>query len=110
MTPEDVDSPPAISLGTDISDPRLLILSSAIKDMLSTSLSELNTTISLLATNFQTFSQRFSPMQPSPRYRGGSSPSSHYLEGAVSITTAASAFDRPTAGTGITHLPHHSDQ
>ena len=108
-TPEDVDSPPAICLGIDSSDPRLLILSSAIMDMLSTSLSELNTTISLLATNFQTFSQKFSPMQPSPRYRGGCSPSSRYREGTVSITTAASAFDRPTAGTGITHLPHHSD-
>ena len=108
-TPEDVNSPPAISLGTDISNPRLLILSAAIKDTLSTSLSELNTTISLLATNLQTFSQKFSPMQPSPRYRGGSSPSSRYREGAASITTAASAFDRPTAGTGITYLPQHSD-
>ena len=108
-TPEDVDSPPAISLGADKSDPRLLILSSAIKDTLSTSLSELNTTISLLATNYQTFSQKFSTMQPSPRYRGGSLPSSRYREGAVSITTAASAFDRPTAGTGITQLPQHSD-
>ena len=47
-------------------------------------------------------------MQPSPRSQGGSSPSSRYREG-VSITTAASALDRPTAGTGITQLPQHSD-
>ena len=100
-TPEEVNSPPDKSLGTDLSDPRILILSSAIKDTLLT-LSELNNTISSLATNFQTFSEKFSPMQPSPRYRGGSSPSSRYREGAVSITTAASAFDRPTADPGIT--------
>ena len=40
-TPVEVNSPPDKSLGTDISDPRILILSSAIKDTLSTSLSEL---------------------------------------------------------------------
>ena len=112
-TPEEVNSPPDKSLGTDISDPRILILSSAIKDTLSTSLSELDNTISSLATNFQTFSEKFSPMQPSPRYQGGSSPSSRYREGAMSITTAASAFDRPTADTGITkptqQLAHQSD-
>ena len=107
-TPEDMDSPQVISLGTDISDPRILILSSAIKDTLSTSLSELNNTISLLATTFQTVSQKFSTMQPSPCYQGGSSPSSRYREGAVSVTTAASAFDRPTAGTGITQLTQQS--
>ena len=71
-TLEDVDSPHVISLGTDINDPRILILTSAIKDTPSTSLSELNNTISLLATTFQTVSQKFSIMQPSPRYRGDS--------------------------------------
>ena len=97
-TPEDVDSPHVISLGTDISDPRILILSSAIKNTLSTYLSELNNTISLLATTFQTVSQTFSTMQSSPRYR----------EGAGSITAAASAFDRSTACTGITQLTQQS--
>ena len=66
-TPEEVNSPPDKSLVTDISDPRILILSSAMKDTLSTSLSELNSTISSLATNSQTFSEKFSPMQPNPR-------------------------------------------